>query len=475
VGFSFDSFEGVGRNFPLRGDHEPIVLDDAGIRHPRNQRAQTSIHTAYRDVTHLAASSRILWLGTRDSVYVIPRASFVNYDAPESLISALLERIAGQPEGQAQLARIDEVERISHEAKPLVVTWALIGICVVVFILQMLLGMRLDLAAELIPELVEDGDLWRVITANLLHAPGAMGIIHLTVNMLALLPLGTMVERPLGAARTICLVLFSGIGSMLAATWFGSGPVVGASGIVFGLAGAVLWLDWKRADELPARWRFPRRNLLGLVVINGVLGAIVPIVAFAAHAGGLVAGAVAAAILTGPFSTPAPLRTRVVSGFALLITFLAVATAGVELAEPGDPAARYALRVSGLPEISPLVLNDTAWIIATATDPEPTETVLLAALALAERAVSETGRTEPTILDTLAEVQFQLGNADAAISIINEAIELDPDESYFLEQRRRFTGEREPDDRPDYIPPMLRDRAEPPSGEPNDAEQELTI
>jgi tetratricopeptide (TPR) repeat protein len=284
-----------------------------------------------------------------------------------------------------------------------------------------------------------------------------------------------MVERPLGAARTICLMLFSGIGSMLAATWFGSGPVVGASGIVFGLAGAVLWLDYRRADELPASWRFPRRNLLGLVLINGVLGALLPFVAFAAHAGGLVAGASAAAILTGPFATPAPLRTRIVGGLSLLVTFAAVATAGMQVAAPGDPAARYAQRVSRLPEISPLVLNDTAWLIATATDPPPSEAVLQAALSLAERAVSETGRSEATILDTLAEVHFQLGNADAAISVIDEAIELDPDESYFLEQRRRFAGERERDDRPNYIPPMLRDGGRQRDSQPSDVEPELRV
>ena len=122
-----------------------------------------------------------------------------------------------------------------------------------------------------------------------------------------------------------------------------------------------------------------------------------------------------------------------------------------------------------------MVLNDAAWVIATATDPEPTEFVLLAALALAERAVLETGRSEPTILDTLAEVQFQLGNADAAISIIDEAILLDPDESYFQEQRRRFAGERERDDRPNYIPPMLRGDDEPERVEPPLADGELTV
>ena len=475
MSFRFDSFEGVGRVFPLRGDHEPIVLDDAGIRHPRNQRARTMIHTAYQDVTHLAASPRILWLGTRDSVYVIPRAGFANYDAPELLVNALFDRIAEQPGSEAQLARIEEIERISHQARPPWVTRWLIGICVAVFVLQQWSGTRLDLAAALIPGLVFDGDLWRLITANLLHAPGTMGIIHIAVNMLVLLPLGTMVERPLGPARTICVIVFAGIGSMLAATWFSNLPVVGASGIVFGLAGAVLWLEFKRSDQLPAWWRFPRRDLLGLIAINGVIGAILPFVAFAAHAGGLVFGVLAAAILTGRVSSPAPLRTRIMSGFALLVAFVSVATAGMELARSGDAAARYYERLSRLPEISPAVLNNEAWIMATSTNPEPTEPVLLAALALAERAVSETDRSEPTFLDTLAEVQFQLGNAEAAISIIDEAIRLDPDESYFLEQRRRFAGERERDDRPDYIPPAFRGDEEPERIVPSEAERELTV
>jgi len=478
VSFSFDTFDGIGRVFPLRGDVEPIVLDDAGIRHPRSQRGRATVLTAYRDVTHVAVSSRILWLGAHDSVYVIPRASFENYDAPEILANALLVKIRQQPDGAAQMARIEQVERISKDPPAPVVTRAFIGICVAVFVLQQMLGIRIDLAGELIPELVRDGDLWRIITANLLHAPGGLGFIHIGINMLAMLPLGTMVERPLGPARTICLIVFTGLGSMIAASWFGSGPVVGASGIVFGMAGAVLWLDYKRSDQLPAWWRFPRRNLLGLILINGVLGAIVPIVAFAAHAGGLAFGAIGAAVLTDRVSSPAPLRTKIVSAFALGISFVAVATAGMELAKPGDPAAHYAVRISGIPDISPNVLNDTAWIIATSTNPEPTESVLLAALALADRAVTETERSEPTILDTLAEVLFQLGNTDAAIATIDEAIALDPDSSYFQEQRRRFSGERERDDRPNYIPPQLRPSREKEKADPeppSEAERELTV
>ena len=80
-----------------------------------------------------------------------------------------------------------------------------------------------------------------------------------------------------------------------------------------------------------------------------------------------------------------------------------------------------------------------------------------APLLLAERAVSETQRLEATILDTLAEVQFGLGMDAAAISAIDEAIALDPNETYYHEQRRRFAGERARGDRPEYIPPMFRE------------------
>jgi hypothetical protein len=258
---------------------------------------------------------------------------------------------------------------------------------------------------------------------------------------------------------------------MLASGIFGSGPVVGASGIVFGLAGGVLWLDYRRNSELPASWRFPRRHLLWLVAINGVLGAVLPVVAFAAHAGGFVVGALATALVTGRVSTRAPLWTRAASVLAVTVTGLAVWSAGIDVFAPGDPLARYVARFARLPGISPIELNDRAWIIATSEDPVPNREVLEAALVLAERAVSETGRSEPTILDTLAEVHFQLGNADAAIATIDEAIGQQPDDPYYREQRRRFTGERDASDRPTYLPPWMRlpqGEAQPPEPEPSD-------
>ena len=97
-----------------------------------------------------------------------------------------------------------------------------------------------------------------------------------------------------------------------------------------------------------------------------------------------------------------------------------------------------------------LILNDAAWLIA--TDAAPTHKALEEARELAERAVSATGRENPNLLDTLAEVQFQNGDGEAAVETIDEAIALAPGVPYFEEQRRRFTGERDRDDRP--APPV---------------------
>jgi len=468
VSFRFDSFDGTDQVFPLRGGQPPIVLEADGMRHPRSARSSAQVLTRYEDLTHLVASARVLWIGARDSVYVLPRGNFARFDAPERLLDRLLARVGELPGGGEQLARMSRVDETSRNGNVPRATWTLMLACGLVYVVQLVAGFRVTLAGHYSPVLVEDGDVWRILTANLLHAQGwPVGYAHIALNLLALLALGTLVERPLGSARTACVMAAAGVGSMVTQGWFGNTMVVGVSGIVFGLAGAMLWLDYRRAEELPAFWRFPRRNLLVLLAINGLLGLIVPFIALAAHLGGLLVGAVAAAVVTGRILVKPPLWIQATCGLVVLATALSVSTAGMDAFAGGDTAARYAKRWARLPGISPAQLNDHAWMIATSRDPSREE--LEAALLLAERAVLETDRSEATILDTLAEVQFAMGMNDAAIETIDEAIVRDPEDSYYREQRRRFIGERDPDDRPDYVPPLFRSPREAPAAEPADS------
>jgi membrane associated rhomboid family serine protease len=314
------------------------------------------------------------------------------------------------------------------------------------------------------PAFFFDGDIWRIVTANLIHA-GPKFPVHLVLNMLALIVLGALVERPLGIARTIIIMGVAGLSAMAASGLIDSVRVVGASGVVFGLVGAALWLEFNWSERLPAWWRYPRRSLLLLLVINGLLGFLIPVISGSAHFGGFLGGLVAAAVLTRDPNTDRHAPRWIVATSAVMVGIvgLAVSLAGLELLRPGDYSARHTERLARLPGISAIELNDHAWLIAVSE--EPSHELMQAALLLAEQAVDKTDRLDPNVLDTLAEVQFALGQPEQAVETIDEAIVRAPGVEYFREQRRRFTGERDPDDRPDA--PLMPWFVDPDEGEPS--------
>ena len=459
------AFPDAGAEFhPLHRDPRAIALEAGGFRHPTSPRGRGRGYTPYAELTHLAISQRALWIGTRRSVYILPRRAFTSPAGPERLVNALIERVAHRPGGAEQLERMAQAEELARQPAPLRATWVLAGLCLGVFALQLALGTSAFEVGYFSSLLVVHGEFWRVLTSNLLHAAPQFPV-HLLLNLLGLLALGALLERPLGAARTVCVMVASALGSAAGSGWAGYSAVVGASGIVFGLAGAVLWLEVRRADQLPAWWRFPRRPLLVILAVNAVLGLALPFIAGAAHLGGFAAGFAAAAAVgwRGPGLRPAPTWVRAAASTAGLAVLVSLGAAGGELFVEGDYLARHAARLAGLPRVDPIQLNDRAWLIAISPDSPPAR--IEAALLLAERAVEETGRSEPTILDTLAELQFLLGSREAALATIDEAIAGAPDEPYYREQRRRFAGERAPDDRP--APPL--------PGGPGPGEQPLPV
>jgi tetratricopeptide (TPR) repeat protein len=235
----------------------------------------------------------------------------------------------------------------------------------------------------------------------------------------------------------------------MGASWLvGYEQALGASGMVFGLIGAVLWLEWRRPADVPAPWRFPRRVLLVALIGENLMMLFVPGIAHAAHGGGLVAGALATALVAGPSLAGARPRWLLAGDAGLAAALVVSGVAAAWAALPGADALleRHAARLLQRDDLSPAVLNDQAWLIAVSESPSPAQ--IEVARRLAERAVRATERQDPNILDTLAEVYFVAGRLEEAVATIDEAIALAPGESYFREQRRRFTGERAPEDRP---------------------------
>lgn len=443
---------------PLLPGRGELALHAGGFRHPASRWTGTEHFTAYGDVTHIQLGGRQLRIGTRQGVWILPRAWFAEPDGAERFVHALFERIAAEPGARAQLAAMAEAEQLLREPAGLHVAPAAAALCVVLFALETWLGPVVSHAGFMSPTLAAHGEPWRLVTANLLH----WNSVHLAFGVLGLLVLGSLVERPLGALRTLLVLGLSGVAATASAWLAGYVKLVGASGLVAGLAGAALWLELRRPEKLPAGWRLPRRLFLGALALDALLPLAVPVVAGSAHVAGFAAGALAAALCAGRDLRREPLRADALLAVGLVGVLAAASLASAARFVFGSSAweghAERLLEREGAP---PLLLNDAAWLIATAA--RPSERALHEAVELAERAVSATGGADPNILDTLAEAQWRSGDERGALATIDEAIALDPDEPYFREQRRRFSGDRAADDRPapprEWAPPDEREPA----------------
>jgi len=134
----------------------------------------------------------------------------------------------------------------------------------------------------------QQGQYWRLFTVAFVHG----GFFHLGFNLYALHILGTPVEQFFGRTRYIIILLVSLVFGSLASALFNNPYIasVGASGMVFGLFGALALISARVGVE----WR----GIIGIVLINFALGFIIGGVDWRAHVGGLLGGLILASILT---------------------------------------------------------------------------------------------------------------------------------------------------------------------------------
>ena len=202
-----------------------------------------------------------------------------------------------------------------------VATVLLIVACAGAFAASYALGGGLDLMTLIVcgakdrDLIVGEGEWWRLFSAGFLHA----GLIHLLVNLYALRALGFVVERLWGTRRFFVIYVAAlGLGN-LASLAVTRGVSVGASGAVFGLFGAVaVFSTVYRQFVRPAARKRLWINLAVVAALNVALGILVPFIDNAAHAGGLVAGVLAALILR---PTPARWRANANADLAVRVAF----------------------------------------------------------------------------------------------------------------------------------------------------------
>lgn len=173
------------------------------------------------------------------------------------------------------------------------VTYGAFILCVIVFVFTLLLeqmygsdvNAKIALGAYYRPFVIINHEYWRFLTAGLLHGD----LLHLFCNMTALINCGPMIERLYGH-KWFAIIL---VGSILMGSAFahlaGTEMMVGISGGLYGVMGAMVVLAWYH------NWfQIPnvRNSFIRTLGINLFIS-FLPGVSLAGHAGGFVFGLLA--------------------------------------------------------------------------------------------------------------------------------------------------------------------------------------
>jgi len=231
-------------------------------------------------------------------------------------------------------ARSTRQARTTFGGRPVtsaVVTWTLVAINVAVFLVAWVRpGIVNDLAlfgyAPYVPggplHGIAAGEWYRLITSAFV-VPGAglsgLGFVDILFNMWALIFVGPALEGLLGRARFLAVYLLSAAGG--AVMYYYLVPpdhlAAGASGAIYGLFGA--WFVVSR------RLRADTRGIVALIAINLVISFVWHAIAWQAHIGGLLTGA----LLTAAYAY-APRRNRAafqIGATVLVVVIIAIAVA----------------------------------------------------------------------------------------------------------------------------------------------------
>jgi membrane associated rhomboid family serine protease len=169
-------------------------------------------------------------------------------------------------------------------------------------------GGRLMTTLQLDKVAVAQGELYRLWTVALVHAPLLQDPFHLPFNMYALWLVGPMVERLYGRSRFLVMYLVFTLGASLMSFAMATAPddryAVGASGAIFGLFGVLVAATVVHRPADHASRGFVGQ-IVALILINLLIGVTGQGIDNWAHIGGLIAG-LWLGVLILPTGVPTP-------------------------------------------------------------------------------------------------------------------------------------------------------------------------
>jgi len=188
--------------------------------------------------------------------------------------------------------------RGAYATYPAYVTWAIIAICVAVFVADAALGGVGDLSlfggsgplvdsGAIYAPAVAAGEWWRIISSAFLH----LNFLHIAFNMYALWLFGPIIEQLYGHVEyAVIYLLCAAGGSVLTIVAAPDVPAAGASGAIFGLFGLAFVVSRRRHLVLGPQARAILSQVGGLLVLNLLITFAIPQISWTGHLGGLAVG-----------------------------------------------------------------------------------------------------------------------------------------------------------------------------------------
>lgn len=204
-------------------------------------------------------------------------------------------------------------------------------------------GQLMHWGADKAGNVLIEGQWWRIVTAMFVH----VGILHIATNMWCLWNLGLLAEPLMGWFGLISVYILTGAaGNLLSTGWNWYRPMhdganivfpagAGASGAVFGIAGAlIVLLKSKRLPIPPYELKRLRKSVIYFAAINLVIGLSLNFgsgvtgiaIDNSAHIGGFICGLLFALPLVPRIGSPrgefqTRMRIAVASIVILLVLF----------------------------------------------------------------------------------------------------------------------------------------------------------
>jgi rhomboid protease GluP len=174
---------------------------------------------------------------------------------------------------------------------------------------------------------------WRLFTCIFAH----VGIIHIALNMYALLYIGAYLEPLLGKVRYLACYIATGLMASLASIWWHDNAAsAGASGAIFGLYGIFFALLTTDVIEKSARSSLIKS--IGLFIAYNLVFGLVGPIDNAAHIGGLLSGMLFGYII---YVTMRARQLRNGWAGAVFIVALSITAIAFTLPAINDPIGAY--------------------------------------------------------------------------------------------------------------------------------------